>query len=74
MIRLYLIRKTYSKTPTDKQVCYDYLISYCTSIDGNVKMTKAFDWFENYEPWKNIKFKRQEQVRNGNGFRFRLYR
>ena len=74
LCRIYLTRQTYEDYPSDKQVCYDYLVSYCTSRDGISKMKPAFDWFENYEPWKNIKFKRQEQVRNGNGFRFRLYR
>ena len=74
LCRLYLIRKTYSKTPTDKQVCYDYLISYCTSIDGNVKMTKAFDWFENYEPWKGIEYNKLEEIIIGNGYRVRLHR
>ena len=74
LCRLYLTRQTYKDYPSDKQVCYDYLVSYCTSRDGLSKMGPAFDWFENYEPWKNIKYKRQEEVRNTNGYRVRLYR
>jgi len=74
LCRLYLIRKTYSNYPIDKQVCYDYLISYCTSIDGVDKMSKAFDWFENYKPWQNIKYNKLKEIVIGNGYRVRLHR
>ena len=74
LCRIYLTRQTYDDYPSDKQVCYDYLVSYCTSRDGLSKMGPALDWFENYEPWKNIKYKKQEEVRNENGYRVRLYR
>lgn len=74
LCRIYLTRQTYEDYPSDKQVCYDYLVSYCTSRDGLSKMGPALDWFENYEPWKNIKYKKQEEVRNENGYRVRLYR
>ena len=58
LCRLYLTRQTYDNYPNDKQVCYDYLISYCTSRKGTDKMLPALKWFENYEPWKNIEYKK----------------
>jgi hypothetical protein len=73
LCKIYLTRRTYEDYPSEKQVCYDYLISYCTSRDGLSKMKPAFDWFENYEPWKNIKYDKRKEVNNENGFRFRLY-
>ena len=58
LCRLYLTRQTYDNYPNDKQVCYDYLKSYCTSRKGTDKMLPALKWFENYEPWKNIEYKK----------------
>ena len=58
LCRLYLTRQTYDNYPNDKQVCYDYLVSYCTSRKGTDKMLPALKWFENYEPWKDIEYKK----------------
>ena len=58
LCRIYLTRRTYEEYPSDKQVCYDYLVSYCTSRKGKDKMIPALKWFENYEPWKNIEYKK----------------
>ena len=45
LCQLYLLRTTYNKGyPTDKQVCYDYLMSYCKSEYEEGKMKPAFDW------------------------------
>ena len=49
LCRLYLTRQTYKDYPSDKQVCYDYLVSYCNSKKGITKMLPALEWFENYE-------------------------
>ena len=68
LCRIYLIRQTYEDYPSDKQVCYDYLISYCTSRDGVSKMKPALEWFENYKPWKNIDYKKRETMYLKNGY------
>ena len=68
LCRIYLTRQTYEDYPTEKQVCYDYLISYCTSRDGISKMKPALEWFENYKPWKNIDYKKRESIDLKNGY------
>jgi hypothetical protein len=72
LCRIYLTRQTYEDYPSDKQVCYDYLISYCTSRDGIDKMLPALEWFENYEPWKNIDYKKKDRMDLKNGYTMRL--
>ena len=72
LCRIYLTRQTYEDYPSDKQVCYDYLISYCTSRDGISKMKYALEWFENYKPWKNIDYKKRERMDLKNGYTMRL--
>ena len=72
LCRIYLIRHTYKFYPNDKQVCYDYLISYCTSKDGITKMKPALEWFENYEPWKNIDYVKRESFDLKNGYTMNL--
>ena len=62
LCRIYLTRQTYENYPSDKQVCYDYLISYCTTRDGITKMIPALKWFENYEPWKNINYMKSNRI------------
>lgn len=52
LCQIYLMRTTYNKGyPTDKQVCYDYLMSYCKSEYEADKMKPALDWWRNKE-WK----------------------
>ena len=72
LCRIYLTRQTYENYPSDKQVCYDYLISYCTSKDGINKMLPALEWFENYEPWKNIHYKKRARIDLRNGYTMKL--
>ena len=46
------MRNTYNKGyPTDKQVCYDYLMSYCKSEHEAGKMEPSLEWWRNKE-WK----------------------
>ena len=68
LCRIYLTRQTYENYPNEKQVCYDYLISYCTSRDGISKMRPALEWFENYKPWKNIGYEKRESMALKNGY------
>ena len=72
LCRIYLTRQTYENYPNEKQVCYDYLISYCTSKDGITKMKPALEWFENYEPWKNIDYVKRESFDLKNGYTMNL--
>ena len=52
LCQIYLLRTTYNKSyPTDKQVCYDYLMSYCKSEHEAGKMEPAFEWYRSKE-WK----------------------
>ena len=52
LCQIYLMRTTYNKDyPTDKQVCYDYLMSYCKSEHETGKMKPALDWWRN-KKWK----------------------
>ena len=52
MCQIYLMRTTYNKGyPTDKQVCYDYLMSYCKSKHETGKMKPSLEWWRNKE-WK----------------------
>ena len=52
LCQIYLMRTTYNKGyPTDKQVCYDYLMSYCKSKHETGKMEPALEWWRNKE-WK----------------------
>ena len=72
LCRIYLTRQTYENYPSDKQVCYDYLISYCTTRDGITKMIPALKWFENYEPWKNINYHKRNLVPLKNGYTLKV--
>ena len=72
LCRIYLTRQTYENYPSDKQVCYDYLISYCTTRDGITKMIPALKWFENYEPWKNINYHKRNLVPLKNGYTLKI--
>ena len=74
LCRLYLTRQTYEEYPNDKQVCYDYLLSYCNSRDGVDKMKPALDWLESFEPWKDVPYNKLEELVIGNGYRIRLHR
>ena len=56
LCRMFLTRQTYKDYPTDKQVCYDYLLSYCNSRDGVDKMKPALDWLESFEGDRNRKW------------------
>ena len=67
LCRIYLTRQTYENYPNEKQVCYDYLISYCTSKDGITKMKPALDWFENYKPWKRMNYSKRNLIPLKNG-------
>jgi hypothetical protein len=52
LCQIYLMRTTYNKGyPTDKQVCYDYLMSYCKSEHEAGKMKPSLEWWRNKE-WK----------------------
>jgi hypothetical protein len=52
LCQIYLMRTTYNKGyPTDKQVCYDYLMSYCKSEHEAGKMEPSLEWWRNKE-WK----------------------
>ena len=52
LCQIYLMRNTYNKGyPTDKQVCYDYLMSYCKSEHEAGKMEPSLEWWRNKE-WK----------------------
>ena len=74
LCRMFLTRQTYKDYPTDKQVCYDYLLSYCNSRDGVDKMKPALDWLESFEPWKDVQYNKLEEIVIGNGYRIRLHR
>ena len=74
LCRIYLTRQTYENYPSDKQVCYDYLISYCTTRDGITKMAPALKWFENYEPWKNIAYHKRKIIPLRNGYSLKVDR
>jgi uncharacterized protein YktA (UPF0223 family) len=72
LCRIYLTRQTYKDYPTEKQVCYDYLISYCTTRDGITKMIPALKWFENYKPWKNINYHKRNIIPLKNGYTLKV--
>ena len=65
LCRIYLIRKTYeyANYPHDKQVCYDYIMSYCKNPSSLDKMWPAIEWIDSYEPWQNINYEKEKQWR-----------